>query len=161
VALPAEAHQPGIRAAVLDTYLRQAERRIVSARAELQQARKLLAEVQKLSKSVAKNRNISEAGTSSKPIVHDNFNKAQTDLWEMKAGRWEYKNGKLVQRQDGPTRAALRLKRSIPGDFVARFQFTPIAGQTWKSVGLSFDVADGNEVLVYLSAYAGGSKLQI
>jgi hypothetical protein len=55
----------------------------------------------------------------------------------------------------------LRLKPPVPADFEARFAFTPTDGQTWKSVGLSFDVANGNEVLVYLSAYAGGPKLQI
>src|SRR5206468_5225615 len=50
---------------------------------------------------------------------------------------------------------------SVPADYQARLRFITTGGQMWKSVGLSFDVAGDNDVLVYLSAVSGGSKLQI
>jgi hypothetical protein len=161
VPLPAEACLPGLRDVVLENYQHEAERQITAARANLVLAQKTLAEIEKTSKTVAKDIHKTGPGAVNKPLVVEKFNAARPDAWEMKAGRWKYENGRLMQQQDGASRAALRLKRAAPLDFEARFRFTPTGGQTWKSVGLSFDVADGNEVLVYLSAYAGGSKLQI
>jgi hypothetical protein len=76
-------------------------------------------------------------------------------------GQWQYTSGKLVQRQDGDVRAALRLKTPPPADFQARARFTITGGRQWQSVGIAFDVEGNNEVLVYLSAWAGGPKLQI
>src|SRR5262249_52546451 len=58
-------------------------------------------------------------------------------------------------------RAVLRLKQAAPGDFVARLRYTPTGGKMWLSTGISFDVAGDNEVLVYLSAYKGGPKVQV
>jgi hypothetical protein len=158
VALPAEAHSPGLRPVVLDNYLRAAEKQIVSARADLAKARESLAAAeQKGPPPVAKD----EPPPSDRPVVRDDFARENTDLWEMKSGAWKYEGGKLKQSKDGNERGVLRLKVKPPTDFQARFRFTPTGGQMWKSVGLTFDVADDNEALVYLSAVAGGSKLQV
>ena len=96
-----------------------------------------------------------------KPLLRDDFARAKPDVWEIKAGKWAYQGGKLVQQQDGSRRAVLRLKQPAPTDFEARVRFTILGGQMWKSVGLAFDVAGTGEVLVYLSAWTGGPKLQI
>jgi hypothetical protein len=158
VSLPPEAHTPGLRVLVLDNHLRLAQQQIATARAALEQARKTLAEIEKKSRTVAKE----AKPQANKPIVVDDFSQAKPDWWETKTGKWLYQDKKLLQQQDGPTtRAVLRLRPAVPADFQARFKFTPTGGQMWKSVGLSFDVAAGNEVLVYLSASAGGPKLQI
>jgi hypothetical protein len=154
VTLPPEAHTPGLRVTVLDAHLRQTERQRAAARAALENARKSLVEVEKQTK-------LAKAATAGKSLVLDDFSQTKPDWWEMKTGQWQYQDRKLLQQQDGSTRAVLRLRPEVPADFVARFAFTPTGGQMWKSVGLSFDVADGNEVLVYLSAVAGGPKLQI
>jgi hypothetical protein len=50
VALPLEAHTPGLRRLVLDNYLRQADRRIAAARAAVEQARKSLVETEEQEK---------------------------------------------------------------------------------------------------------------
>jgi hypothetical protein len=154
VSLPPAAHFPGLRPEILQAYLRQAEAVITTARNNLAQARKTLTGVEASARTPAK-------PAAFAPLVRDDFREANPDVWEVKTGRWLYKDGKLVQEQDGPNRAALRLKSSPPADFQARFQFRPVGGMVWKSVGLSFDVSEGKEVLAYLSAYAGGPKLQI
>jgi mono/diheme cytochrome c family protein len=160
VALPPEAHSPGLRRFVLENHLKAADRQIAAARQALEQAKKTLAEIERKSKQTASNLP-GESAKTIKPFLKDDFSKSRPDVWEMKAGRWAYQGGKLAQQQDGPTRGALRLKQSPPADFQARVKFTIRSGQMWKSVGVSFDVAGENEVLVYLSAVAGGSKLQI
>ncbi|HWE35416.1 MAG TPA: DUF1553 domain-containing protein, partial [Isosphaeraceae bacterium] len=154
VALPREAYTPGSNPAVLAAHLRHAESQIEKARSALAQAKKVLAERDAVAKTPTK-------PAAKGPLVRDDFARARPDLWEMKQGRWTYKGGKLVQEQDDGQRAVLRLKTPPPADFQARFRFTPVGGKVYKSVGLSFDVAGGNEILVYLSAYAGGPKLQI
>jgi hypothetical protein len=159
VMLPPEAYAPGLRAWVLENYLRLAESKIAAAREALQRARSTLAEIEKKSKSAAAKP--SEPASVSKPLVKDDFSRERSEWWKMRSGRWRYAAKKLLQEQDGAMRAAVRLKLAAPADFQARFAFTPVGGQVWKSVGLSFDVAEANEVLVYLSAYAGGPKLQI
>ena len=153
VALPTEAHSPGSRAVVLAIYSRQAEAQIRAAQGVLAQAKRTLADREAVGKTPAKSKAI-------EPLVRDDFGKARPDLWETKAGRWLYKGGKLIQEQDD-VRAVLRSKTRPPDDFQARFRFTPVGGKVYKSVGLSFDVTEGNEILVYLSAYAAGPKLQI
>jgi hypothetical protein len=155
VALPPEAHNPGLRSYVLDNHLKAADRQLLIARASLEQARKRLAELEKIPPPVP------VPPAPGKGMVQEDFTKPRPELWEMKAGRWVHKPGKLVQEQDGATRGILHLKTAPPGDFEARLKFTILGGKMWKSVGLLFDVAGDNEQLVYLSAVEGGSKLQI
>jgi chemotaxis protein histidine kinase CheA len=158
VKLPPDAHSPGLRASVLDNYLRTAEKQVVTARAELVKARAALAAAEKKGPApIVKD----ELPTADRPVVRDDFTRENPDLWEMKSGAWKYEGSKLKQTKDGSERAVLRLKVKPPADFQAHFRFVPTGGQMWKSVGLTFDVADGNEALVYLSAVAGGPKLQV
>ena len=67
----------------------------------------------------------------------------------------------LKQTLPEAERSTIRLKAKIPEDFAAKFKFTFTGGVPWRSVGLSFDVADENEALVYASANDGAPKLQI
>ena len=55
----------------------------------------------------------------------------------------------------------LRLKSAPPADFEASMSFTIRGGQKWKSVGIAFDSVDGDDVMVYMSAVSGGSKIQV
>jgi mono/diheme cytochrome c family protein len=158
VTLPPEAHAPGLRPFVLEDQLRAAERQVAAARDGLERARKALAEQQEKER---RNVVVAHKPTEVKPLVQDNFAAARPDTWDMVTGQWQYAGGKLVQHQDGDQRAALRLRATPPVDFEARGRFTTTGGRQWRSVGISFDVAGDNENLVYLSAYAGGPKLQI
>ncbi len=147
ISLPPEAHA-GLRTAALAALLRQAEAKIASAREAVAAARRTPTDDR-------------PAPGPIKPLVQDDFRAAKPELWEGKGGKWANVGGRLVQSEIAATRAVMRLKKEVPADFVARFAFTPTGGKTYRSVGLSFDVAEGNEVLAYLSAYAGGPKLQI
>jgi hypothetical protein len=156
VSLPPEAQSPGLRPLVLENHLHLADRQVAAARAGLERTRGALAEIEKKSKSAPL-----ALAADGKALVKDDFSRERSEWWTKKTGRWRHADTQLLQDQDGDSRAALRLGVAVPSDFEARFAFTPLGGKTWKSVGLSFDVAEGNEVLVYLSAFAGGPKLQI
>ncbi len=162
IALPLEAHIPGLRKETVESHLRMAEQKIATAREALAQARKVVAEIEKKALPVAKKEEASPPPKSSaKLLVRDDFSKPNPDLWETKAGDWKFENGRLRQDRDGAERGILRLKAKPPMDFESRLKFTPYGGKMWKSVGLTFDVTDANDVLVYLSAVASGPKLQI
>jgi len=157
VALPPDAFAPGSRSLVLENHLRLADKQIAGARETLDQARKALT----LAEAKSKNKEAKSSAKSGTPIARDDFAQEKSNLWETRAGSWKYEAGRLKQNQDGANRAILRLKSKSPGDFQARVNFAVTGGQTWKSAGLSFDVDGPNEVCIYLSAYAGGPKLQI
>jgi hypothetical protein len=158
VALPPEARSPGLRPFVLEDQVRAAERQAAAARAALETARKQLAELEEKARATVLT---ARKPAEPKPLVHDDFTAARPDTWDTATGQWQYVSGKLVQQQDGDVRAALRLRAAPPADFEARARFTVTGGRQWRSVGVSFDVAGDNEVLVYLSAFVGGPKLQI
>lgn len=158
VTLPPEAYTPALRPFVLDNYLKDADQQIAAAQKGLAQAKTALAEAEKHRPAVAAT---ARPGAPPAPIFRDDFAKEHADRWQEISGRWKREAGKLLQQQDGDVRGVLRLKQGPPADFEARFQFTITGGRTWHSVGLTFDAADGREILVYLSAYAGGPKVQI
>ena len=160
VALPPVAIHPGLRSEVVEAYLRQAEQKITEKRAELEAAQKRLAEAERLELLAASLSPEEKLANSGETIVKDDFSAAKPDLWEMLDGEWKYADGKLSQSNDGSVRGVLKLKQLPPLDFEAKFKFIPTGGQVWKSVGITFDGTDSNELLAYLSAYAQGPKVQ-
>lgn len=162
VPLPAEAYLPGLRSFVVESHLKAAKQRIAEARTALDVARKKLVEAEETAKLTPPKTAETKAATDVKTLVRDDFSAAKPDIWEMKDGTWNYTDGKLIQSLNGPTRSALRLKPVPPADFEMKLKFVTKGGQTWKSVGITFDGTDkDNEVVTYLSAYAGGPKSQV
>ena len=178
VSLPIEATYPGLRPSVVKTHREAAEQQIAAARAALDAAQKKFAESEAAARQTSSGGSpaspskdpattapalSSEKNTAESPVlVRDDFSVAKPDVWEQLTGQWSYADGKLRQSQTGPTRATLRLKQLPPADFEARLKYIPTGGEMWKSVGISFDVtAEGNDLLAYVSAYAGGPKSQI
>jgi hypothetical protein len=163
VPLPAEAHAPGLRPFVLEDHLRLAEHQIRTARGTLADARKALAEAEKrgAAEEPVATAPPAKSGGAGKLIFRDDFAGPKPEIWEVGAGQWKHEAGKLLQQLDGETRSVLRAKQPPPLDFQARFRFAITGGEPWRSVGLCFDAAGDNEVLVYASAYQGGPKVQI
>jgi hypothetical protein len=154
IALPPEAHQPGLRPWIVENQVKVAEQKLEAAKEKLAKAQATLAEIEKRPVDPPKTEDGGE-------IVRDDFSKENPELWTVVSGDWKYADGKLVQRNDGDVRGVLELKKEPPADFQARFKYAATAGKMWKSVGLSFDVTAENDALVYLSCVEGGNKLQI
>ena len=160
VTLPPVATQPGLRNEVVQAYIRQAEQRITEKRADVELARKRLAEAEQRETLNAAMSPEERARNTGETLVRDDFSAPRPEVWETLDGQWAYADGKLTQSQDGPVRGVMRLKQVPPADFEAKLRFVPTGGQVWKSVGMTFDGTPSNELLAYLSAYAEGSKLQ-
>ena len=172
VTLPPAAHQPGLRPYILETLLRDTDRQIATSRVALAQTQVALKEAQ-----AAKQTNNPAAAPATttlnqpspltkkltgKILLEDSFDAAKPELWKMVSGLWQYSDGRLLQKSDSETvRGVLQTQSPAPADFEAQFKFTITGGKMWRSVGINFDIAGPNEVLVYVSAFAGGPKVQI
>lgn len=174
VELPPEASHPGLRPFVVEAHREAARQSIAKARTRLQTARKRLAKIEMKSEQPASASDSTAAdkvdsattrNTMTDPesiVLRDDFSAEQPEVWEPLTGTWRYENGRLRQEQIGASRTAIRLKQPPPTNFEARIKFVVVGGQTWKSVGISWDVtADGNELLAYVSASDSSPKSQI
>lgn len=144
ITLPKTISQPFLQPFVLQDHLAAAE-----------------AEIANLEKQLPSKPNASAAITKPQTILRDDFSKARPEAWKAVSGTWKHENGSLRQSDTGMTRRLMQLTTPPPADFDAKVSFTIRGGQKWKSVGLVFDLAEHSDVLVYLSAVQGGSKVQI
>jgi hypothetical protein len=161
IALPLLAHRPELQPFVLVDHLRNAEATIEAKTNAVKKADRALASARALAASQAAEKEMAETDPLAKPFLHDDFDEPNAAIWETGPGTWKYEGGRLVQTETGASRRYLRSRANHPPDFTARFKFKTTGGDRWRSVGLSFDVVDGREKMVYLSAVDGGSKVQV
>ena len=159
VALKPEAYHPDLQAFVLAEHVREAESRVQVAGAAVEKAQQALQAARQAAGADAPPEPLT-APAAGKLFLADDFSQANGALWETGPGDWSYRDGNVVQTQTGVTRSYLRTRSEHPADFTARLKVRVTAGG-WRSVGLSFDVVNDHDKLVYLSAYAPEPKLQL
>ncbi|MFG0332285.1 MAG: DUF1549 domain-containing protein, partial [Maioricimonas sp. JB049] len=152
VRLPAAAHRPALRSFVLDDLLADAQQQFARAEQGVEKAR---AELERAESAAPPDDSPGDV------FLVDEFDTLQQSLWEPGAGSWAVADGVLRQTETGTTRRYFRTVGTHPADFEAMVRFRTLGGQKWKSVGLCFDVVDGREKMIYLSAVQPGSKLQV
>lgn len=157
VSLPTEAHAPGLRPHVIENHLKAAQKRIDAARASLAKARSDLAFAAMTKPDEIA---VKKEDPKNTVILRDDFTTAATN-WRLGDGEWRTDGGKLRQTFPGEKRSFLEAKSKPPVDFQARVKFNITGGDPYRSVGISFDVAADNEVLVYATAHAGGPRIQV
>lgn len=152
VRLPPASARPVLLPFVLADHLRAAENDITKAQEALDHARQALA---KAPPPAAKPASPPEV------MVSEDFTTAKPAQWEILKGDWRHSATGVRQHETGAERRALRLKPAPPTDFEASLSFTIRGGQKWKSVGIMFDTSEHDDVMVYMSAVSGGSKIQV
>ncbi len=163
VELPPVSHQPGLRSWVVEAYLAEAEQAVKSARVEVESARVAVEEArQREDTAPVADVPMDEVDDAAPEwLLQESFDSLNPDVWETLSGEWIAVDGRLEQRATPMERSELRLKPDAPADFEAVFQFSILDGSMWRSVGIAFDSGEGTELLAYVSAYAGGQKVQI
>lgn len=171
--LPTEAWQPQRRPWVIPAYIEEARRKLTLAERDLTKVRQRVTLVTAGGNpaTVPSDTAASANGPPDRkpPLVVEKFETLDPARWQVFGGQWAQHSDGLEQTQDGPQRSVLRLRQKIPRDFDATFRFTLRGGSQWRSIGLSLDAAEGDptqdsaqsyyEQIVYVSAYAGGSKI--
>lgn len=163
VPLPPVAYYPGLAKFAQEEAIAQAKADIAKAEAALKSATEsLVAAKRKVDELASKPAAPKPEPIPSTPVFSDDFAKANPEVWKIGEGKWEHKDGRLIQSQTGAKFCQLTSVKPHPAAFAAEFKFKTTGGEMWKSVGLSFDATgESDYVSVYLSAVAGGSKLQL
>ena len=165
VALPAEASYPALKPFIQQEMLAAAAAEAQQRRAALEPARQAVTLAQDRLASIAAAADAPNPTTdpvATPPMLADDFSAPRPDLWTIGAGQWEHKEGRLVQSLVGSVECRLASLTDHPADFSATFRFKITGVEQWRSVGLSFDLQESGDFdAVYVSAYAGGPKLQI
>jgi hypothetical protein len=160
VELPAVAWYPALNPFVQQESLAQARAEGDAARGVLAQAEAALAAARQKAAELAGAQPTPPA--EAPPFLVDDFAAPRPESWRIDAGAWEYKDGHLKQSQTGSAECRITSLAPHPANFTAEFRFRITGGDQWRSVGLSFDVQEAGDFdAVYLSAVAGGSKLQV
>lgn len=160
IELPITAYQTSLRQYVIDDHLNDAKAEIQKATQELVQAQQNFAAVQDLE---LRRESVAARATKRRArlIIDDPFDSIHDDQWEVGPGTWHADAGSLVQSANDSGRNHIRSKLSPGEDFEVILDFTTTGGNMWRSVGLAYDVADQHEVMVFASAFQGGSKVAI
>lgn len=175
VELPPAAWQPDRQPWVAENHVQVANRRVAEAAAALEAAEAQLTNAaahweQYASTAPPPDVVANPADASTKAAWHEDFESLDSARWQAFGGKWEPLEGSVRQQQDGPQQAGLRWLGDLPTDFVVAVTLQIHGGSQWRSVGISFDetqldptaalTAEDSAQHVYLSAFAGGPKLQ-
>lgn len=174
VSLPIEAWQPQRRPWVISDQVENAKRKLKVANDDLAKIRKRISFLETVTapptSPIGPPSPAVKGGNRTDSVVIETFESLNTERWQILGGEWAFEAGRLEQKQDGPKRSVLRLRQPVPQNFEATLRFTLLGGSQWKSIGISFDTALADptrdptavdhEQNVYVSAYAGGPKIQ-
>lgn len=167
VNLPATAWYPGLQSSVqaetiaaAKAEIEKAKVAVTTAQNELATARQKQAEFAAKAAEPGKEPTKTEPAKPVEPLIVDDFSKQRDDVWKLGAGKWEYKDGHLVQGDPQDAMCGITSLKPHPKDFVAKFKYKLTGGDTYKSVGIAFDaVGDKDFQAVYLSAAGAGPHL--
>jgi hypothetical protein len=156
IELPVAAYYPASRSFLQTELLAEAQQKQQQATVALSQAQEKVNTSQ-----VALSALEAEVPDPAQLFADDHFTTRRDDLWEFGAGQWSFPGTHLIQNQSGADCTILS-RSEHPTNFSALFQFRITGGDNWRSVGLNFDYASPDQYHgVYLSAHAGGPKLQL
>lgn len=152
VDLPVSSWAPGLRNYVQEDHLAAADARLKEARGEL-------------AKAISGNAlPLDTEPTPGKGFaLTDHFDAERPEIWNIEGSGWRYQGGALVQLESTRDKQFARSMRPHPANFDLTVNFRTTGGDTYKSVGIRFDVTGGGRDAhtVYASAHAPGPKVQI
>ena len=152
IQLPVFAWAPGLRDYVQDDQL-------AAARTRLNKQREALAKA----KAQQPSSSTTDPGPDSLLSFEDDFSTARPKSWIIDGSGWRYQGGSLVQLESNREKQYARLRQPHAADFDLTLNFRTTGGDTYKSVGIRFDLIDEgrNAHTVYTSAHATAPKVQV
>ncbi|MCH2399540.1 MAG: DUF1549 domain-containing protein, partial [Pirellulales bacterium] len=164
VTLPVVAYYPALRTAAQvaarkagKAQVRKAVEEVDTADERLSAARKKLARfVDMPPPKPAREADVEETVFAEEP-----FTELAPDRWQIEDGNWEIVEGRLRQTDGASQQRRVVSRFSHPSDFRAQVTMRVTGGEVYRSIGLGFDGHGKAMHTVYLSAYPGGSKIQV
>ena len=163
VSLPAEAIYPELRKPIAESLINAAQDKVTAAEVKQQKLTAAAIEAEARAEEARLALGDKKATTSEeklKPFLTDDFSKKRDDLWEIKAGKWNWQDGKLIEKTVGGFQT-ISSKTNHPRNFRAKVRYRTLPGGNYRSVGFSFDAtADGSSQDVYTSCSDAGGSVQ-
>jgi len=162
VSLPVEAWAPGVRDYVQGDRIAAAQAVVIKAIKDLKRKQQE-ADTGEAEKADPSEPAPAGATKASGLAFVEQFERSRPERWEMIGDGWRYQGGILAQTEITMERSTLRTHATHPRDFSLTLKFRTTGGAKWKSTGISFDVDEEGEEghTVYVSAFAGGPKVQV
>jgi len=155
VKLPAESSYAELTPIGAQVYLAAGQSAIDTAQQELQATMQLTTKLQQELAALAESPATNDTGEPG-PFLQEEFDTLDPKRWKVHSGKWEIKEGKLIESQV-TTFATLLSTEDHPRNFVVRARYRKLQPGSYRSVGFSFDVHDGikNSQDVYTSKSDG------
>jgi mono/diheme cytochrome c family protein len=160
IQLPPTAYKTSLRDYVIQDHINEAKKEIQIAAMDINRMHSLLADAESYEQrreAVAKR----DRTKIRRFVLADDFSLLDDKLWQITGGPWEAIEGQIIQSGSMGDRSALQSLMLPPEDFEAVLDFTTTGGNMWRSVGIAFDMVDGREKMVYVSAVSPGGKVQV
>lgn len=165
VSLPITVWYPALGEKNRAAALKNAQAEIAAADSGLNNARVALAALQEKLADFQDPKPESDKATKPKPasangtpVLSDDFSELNADQWQVEGGNWSVLDGRLTQSIGATKQHRLVSSVNHPRDFRAKLRLRITGGETYKSVGLGFDVHGPAMNAVYLSV--SGPKVQ-
>lgn len=160
--LPWESWAPALRPHVIEESLAASRTGIEKARSAVDTRRSEHASAVALLASLNNPEPADEAAGTETAMLQEPFDELRDEVWETGDGEWSCSDGVLRQDRIAAAFSGIALRQPLPENFRASLLFRTLGGDTYHSVGLSFDDnGAGDSIGVYLSAHAPGPKLQV
>lgn len=145
VALPAAAYIPDLQPHLVRDRIQLAETAVARARNERTRAEQAVAVAREQLKQAHSGKTVGRSKRAFPIVYRDDFSAPNQGAWNTLSGKWDYKNGKLIQSQVG-TFLTRVLQTEHPQDLLVRLRFTPTSAGSIHSVGVGFDVVPGKHM---------------
>ena len=163
VSLPSEAFYPELQKPIAENLIKAAQEKFEAAEVKQQKLTAAAIEADartEEAKQALRNKKTTTSEEKPKPFLADDFSEKRDDLWEIKAGKWTWQDGKLIEKTVGGFQT-ISSKTNHPRNFQAKVRYRTLPGGNYRSVGFSFDAtADGSSQDVYTSCSDAGGSVQ-
>lgn len=161
VPLPVTAFYPAMRPVSHRQQLDELKQAVVKAETESTSAKEQLAAIQLRIENEPKRSETKEKSPAPAKVIHaDGFEKLDAKAWKVVSGNW-LADGVLRQSEGNTVQHRLVSQHLHPSDFAVKTKLRITGGEMWRSVGIGFDLHDQQMSALYLSAFAGGTKVQV
>ena len=164
VTLPVVAYYPALRTAAQAAARKEHQAKVRNAAEALATAEQRLAAArQRLARfaEAPPEKRPREEDVEETVFAEEPFTELATDRWQIEDGDWEIVQGRLRQTDGASQQRRVVSRFSHPRDFRAQVTMRVTGGEEYRSIGFGFDGHGKAMHTVYLSAYPGGSKIQV
>jgi hypothetical protein len=160
ITLPAEVYCPDLREPLREERLATAQAAITHAEAALNNAKERVESTRVRLQQIQEANTGEQESTVQPPFLEEHFQEQRADVWRVESGEWAFAEGRLSLARAGAF-CTIATVAEHPRDFHATLKYRTLPGGTVGSMGLFFDMVEGQHAqAVYTHVNAESSGVQ-